>query len=218
MIVPPQLNQGGGPQVLGPPQHMQQAIQNHQAQQQAQQQAATAAIPQNHGPPGAAGQVNSWLEAPRVGSWPHVIDQISPRETLANLRYVRDLGPKPASSEPSKLKEISFQSCGYIRLPLDFDQTMLDPPVPIQGDTQAILKRRNDIEQYMMKPQDHALGVIMNHISAEEISTLENAWNLEMGWGESRKHLVAQALADGIRFAGQGRFRGKIEAISSSSI
>ena len=156
--------------------------------------------------------VNTWLDQPRIGSWAHVIDQISPGETLASLRNFRDLGPAPPTPEPTKLKKIVFNSCGYIRLLLDFDQTMLDPPVPLPADTHAITKRRSDIEQYMMKPQDHTLGVIINYIHEDEARTLENAWSLRMGWGKAGKTLAGQAQADGVRAPGQGRFRGKIEA------
>lgn len=181
---------------------------------------------QHHGQaPGQIGGLNqgtrsafAWLDPPRVGSWAHVIDQIVPGETLASLRYTRGLGPEPPASEFTNLKMLIFNSCGYVRLSLDFDQTVLDPPNPVPADTHAVTKRRNEIEQYMMKPQEHTLGVIINHINEDEVRTLEAAWNLRMGWGKEGKALAAQALADGIRAAGQGRFRGKIETTVSPSL
>jgi len=159
----------------------------------------------------------SWLDQPRIGSWAHIIDQITPGETLASLRHTRGLGLELLPLKPTKLKKIVFNSCGYIRLLLDFDQTMLDPPNPATADTHAVAKRRSDIEQYMMKPQEHTLGVIINHINEDEVRILESAWNLRIGWGKSNKILAVQAFADGIRAAGQGRFRGKIESPASSS-
>jgi hypothetical protein len=212
-VIQLQPNQAGGAVNLGAAFHMQQALLPH-----------IGAMPphvQIQGQPGGLNQpvpaALSWLDPPRIGSWAHIIDQITPGETLASLRHARDLGPEPSPLPPTKLKRIIFNSCGYIRLLLDFDQTMLDPPNPAAGDTHAVAKRRSDIEQYMMKPQEHTLGVIINHINEDEVRTLESAWNLQMGWGKSNKILAAQAFADGIKAAGQGRFRGKIELSASAS-
>jgi len=206
-----QPNQAGDAVNPGAAFHMQQALLPHIGALQPHAQV--------HGQPGGLSQAVaaafSWLDPPRVGSWAHVIDQITPGVTLASLRYARDLGPEPPAREPTKLKKIMFNSCGYIRLLLDFDQTMLDPPNPAAADTHAVAKRRNEIEQYMMKPQEHTLGVIINHINEDEVRTLESAWHLRMGWGKSNKILAVQSVADGIRAAGQGRFRGKIESSAS---
>ncbi len=208
-----QPNQAAGAANLGAAFHMQQALLPHidalQPHIQIQDQ------------PGDLSQAApaglSWLNPPRVGSWAHIIDQITPVETLASLRYSRGLGPEPSPPESTNLRKIIFNSCGYIRLLLDFDQTMLDPLNPLPADTHAVAKRRSEIEQYMMKPQEHTLGVIINHIDEDEVRTLESAWSLRMGWGKSNKILAIQAFADGIRAAGQGRFRGKIESSTRSS-
>lgn len=207
-----QPNQAGGAINFGAAFHMQQALLPHigALQPHAQVQGQPGGLNQ------AAPATFSWLDPPRVGSWAHLIDKTTPGETLASLRYARDLGPEPPAPEPTKLKKIMFNSCGYIRLLLDFDQTMLDPPNPAAADTHAVAKRRSEIEQYMMKPQEHTLGVIINYINEDEVRTLESAWNLRMGWGKSNKILAVQSVADGIRAAGQGRFRGKIESPASS--
>ena len=208
-VIQLQPNQAGGAVNLGAAFHMQQAFLPHigALQPHAQVQGQPGGLNQ------AAPATFSWLDPPRVGSWAHLIDRITPGETLARLRYARDLGPEPPAPEPTKLKKIIFNSCGYIRLLLDFDQTMLDPPNPATADTHTVAKRRSEIEQYMMKPQEHTLGVIINHINEDEVRTLESAWNLRMGWGKSNKILAVQSVADGIRAAGQGRFRGKIESL-----
>jgi hypothetical protein len=212
-VIQLQPNQAGGAVNLGAAFHVQQALLPHIAALQPHVQVQGQPIGLNQAAPAAL----SWLDPPRVGSWAYIIDQITPGETLASLRYARDLGPEPPAPEPTKLKKIIFNSCGYIRLLLDFDQTMLDPPNPTPADTHAVAKRRSEIEQYMMKPQEHTLGVIINHINEDEVRTLESAWNLRMGWGKSNKILAVQAAADGVRAAGQGRFRGKIESSASSS-
>ena len=62
----------------------------------------------------------------------------------------------------------------------------------------------------MMKPHDYTLGLIVNHISDVETQTLENAWNMEVGWGPSRAVLYFESIADGVTTAGHGRFDGVI--------
>jgi hypothetical protein len=156
---------------------------------------------------------NGWLDPPRPGSWAYVIDRITPHNTLECLRYARDAGEEPPAPEPTELKVIKFFSCGYVRLPaVHFDQSMLDPPEgrrDVENNT-ALVKRRAALEQVMMKSNDATLAIIVNHISEQEVLTLENAWNLSMGWGENCKALAIEALADGLKNAGQGRFRGRI--------
>jgi hypothetical protein len=163
-------------------------------------------------PAGNPNPTPDWLDSPRVGSWADIIETLTPSVTLADIRYARDIGPQPPARNPSNLKKLVFKSCGYVRLPLDFDQTALEPnEIPPQINT--IAKRINDLDQFMMKPHDHTLGTIVNHISAVESRTLENAWNMTIGWqGKSRSVLLLEALADGVLNAGQGRFDGVIEA------
>jgi hypothetical protein len=198
----------GGPQMIAVGIHMQQDIQPQMGLPQAIGQGQAQAQPVS--PSQQAANPNAWLDQPRDGSWAQVIDSITPFNCLASLRYARDVGPEPPVPEPTSLKRVSFNSCGYVRLPLDLDQSMLDPPNPVPVENGAISKRRNELEQYMMKPQEHTLGTIVDFISENEIRTLESAWNLRMGWGSSRRRLAAQAIADGIRVPGRGRFRGSI--------
>jgi hypothetical protein len=158
-----------------------------------------------------------WLEA-RIGSWSHVIDTFTPGTTLAAIRHIREIGPEPAVRDPTRLKKLEFKSCGYVRLPLDFDQTILDPPDMQAPQIHAIAKRVNDIECHMMKPMDSALGVIINHIAPAEVATLENAWHMNVGWGISHSDLALEARLDGVSNAGRGRFDGLIEVTPISSL
>jgi hypothetical protein len=152
---------------------------------------------------------DSWLEKPRDGSWAQVIDSITPFSYLAS-RYSRDIDYMPPIPEPTSLKRIDFDSCGYVRLPLDLDQRMLDQPNPAPIENGVISKRRNELEQYMMKPHEHTLGTIVNFISENETWMLESTWNLRIGWGTSKTKLALKAMADGIKEPGQGRFSGTI--------
>ncbi|TVY34650.1 hypothetical protein LSUB1_G006148 [Lachnellula subtilissima] len=156
-----------------------------------------------------------WL-VPRTSSWSHLIDTITPGTTLAAIRHDREMGPEPEGRGPTKLKKLEFKSCGYIRLPLDFDQTVLDHPDVQAPQIHAIAKRANDIECHMMKPMDSALGVIVNHMAPAEVATLENAWHMTVG-GLANSELALEARLDGISNAGRGRFDGLIEVASTSS-
>lgn len=163
----------------------------------------------------------AWLDAPRQGSWADIINNITPGKTLADIRYERETGPEPEPKPTTNLSKLSFTSCGYARLPLDFDQSILDPTIPVSAQTAAMTKRINDIDPHMMKPADFTMGIIVNHIDAVETSALENAWNMNVGWRFSRTELYADALLDGVMSAGIGRFDGLIEiqrqSISRSS-
>ncbi|RDL39285.1 uncharacterized protein BP5553_03625 [Venustampulla echinocandica] len=160
-----------------------------------------------HGPPG---DDLSWLQ-PRQGSWSHLIDLISPGITLADHRYSFDIGPEPPIPPPTKLTKLEFKSCGYVRLPLGFDQTALGVPEAQGHVTGPAAQRYGEIDPYMMKTNDAALGIIMNYMSPKEEATLENAWNMSVFWGPSRARLAEESRLDGVVSPGDGRFDGVIE-------
>jgi hypothetical protein len=161
--------------------------------------------------------VNDWLQPPRAGSWADIIDTVTPGITLADLRYSRDnLGPEPPAKEPTAFTKLTLESCGYVRLPLDFDQTVIDPAHPHQPLNASTTKRIAEIDPFMMKSHDANLGVIVNHIGASESTTLQNAWNMTTDWGSSRLELLTDARADGAANAGRGRLSGLIEVTNPS--
>jgi hypothetical protein len=169
-------------------------------------------------PPPAPPAINNtadltWLtEPPHSGTWADAIDHLTPGITLGAIRYTREMGPEPEPKPATNLSKLSFRSCGYVRLPLDFDQTILDPPPGAHPQAGAnVAKRMSDIDAFMMKAQDHTLGVVVNHMSQNETATLENAWNMTLGWHNSRPELLGDAQLDGCVNAGHGRFDGLIE-------
>ncbi|KAE8448193.1 hypothetical protein EG329_009797 [Mollisiaceae sp. DMI_Dod_QoI] len=154
----------------------------------------------------------SWFETPRPGSWADIINHLTPGTTLEAIRYSREIGPEPEPRPATNLSRLSFTTCGYVRVPLDFDQTALDAPQAAHQQTAGnVTKRINDIDAFMMKPQDPTLAVIVNHMSQIETATLENAWDMSVGWRTSRPNLFADAQLDGCMNAGNGRFDGLIE-------
>jgi hypothetical protein len=158
-----------------------------------------------------------WLQTPRNGSWAEIIDHMTPARTLEDIRYDRNIGPEPATRVPERLAKLEFKTCGYVRLPMDFDQSALEG-AGVHNNLHnlqhaTVTKRVNDIDAHMMKPLDHYLAVISNHIPVVEAATLETAWAFDVGWHTSRPELSADALLDGIHNAGAGRFDGLIEVI-----
>jgi hypothetical protein len=152
-----------------------------------------------------------WLQTPRIGSWAEIIDKLSPGRTLAVVRYERDENEdEPPTASSSNIKSLKFISCGYVRLPLDFDQTALDGPPTHHPQSATIAKRINDIDSHMMKPSDPYLGVIINHMAQNEVHALDNMWNFEFGWRPDRLELWSDAVLDGIQDPGKLRFSGSV--------
>ncbi|CAD6456595.1 41a908c4-5a8f-4477-a9a3-338a88304556-CDS [Sclerotinia trifoliorum] len=155
----------------------------------------------------------AWLNQPRNGSWAHVIDILTPGETLADLRYARGFSEQPEPKTQSGLKELIFKSCGYVRLPLDFNQSVFNDGLNPRGSTPTgITKRINDYESMMMKSGDSLLGSIANTMSDLEVKTLKYAWDMTLGWDAFNPQQLVEAKHDGITRAGFGRFNGTIQA------
>ncbi|KAI9048936.1 hypothetical protein LZ554_006786 [Drepanopeziza brunnea f. sp. 'monogermtubi'] len=160
-----------------------------------------------------------WLDPPRIGSWTEIIDKLSPGTTLAELRYSRDqdrdLISKPEAREETKLTKLAFKSCGYVRVPLDFDQSVLEPAQPLPQASATLNQRYNELDPYMMKPLEaHTMATIINYVDPVESVVLENAWNMIVGWRTSPtsySEQLVEAMLDGIPNAGDGRFDGCIE-------
>lgn len=170
-------------------------------------------------PPAPAGQAMpqsmAWMDRPRPGSWPHVIENITPGKTLAVMRYENERGPEPAKPKAKSLKTIIFESCGNVTVPLEFDNNSLLGFADDGNQESPSRRRRTELESHMMKPNDNALGTIVNYMRQDDIEVLENAWGLEMGWDAAwEARLKDAALEDGVSVPGRGRFRGTIEATS----
>ncbi|CZT03604.1 uncharacterized protein RAG0_10326 [Rhynchosporium agropyri] len=154
-----------------------------------------------------------WLEGPRSGSWADILNRLTPSTTLEDIRYARGYAYEAEPAEPTRLTKLSFESCGYVRVPLDFDQTVLEAGMITPRQPATIKKRITELEDQMMKPLEPSiLATIINHIEPVEVQTLENAWNMNVGsWRISQPDLVLDAQLDGFQNAGLGRFGGVVE-------
>ncbi|TGO88001.1 hypothetical protein BPOR_0190g00060 [Botrytis porri] len=161
----------------------------------------------------------AWLNEPRNGSWAQVIDTLSPGNRLADLRNANEFGEETQPRTQSSLKKLVFKSCGYARLPLEFNQSAIhEGGGEHRGSVPSgVTKRINDYESIMMKPGDSLLASITNAMSDLEVEVLQNAWNMTLGWGNLPTRLATEANHDGILRAGCGRFNGSIVAAALTS-
>ncbi|CAG8980385.1 hypothetical protein HYALB_00003949 [Hymenoscyphus albidus] len=195
----------GAMAALGPhhgPQQIQQVVQ--------QIQAAVAGQPPANPDPDPAGL--EWLNV-RPDSWAQIIDALTPGINLSHIQYRNDIGPEPTPRPLTRLTKLEFISCGYARLPLDYDQSVIDPDGTTLPNLSA--RRASEMAAYMMKTDDHTLAIVVNRMSAMESATLRNAWDMTVGWSASRSQLATEARIDGLAHAGRGRFDGLIEVAES---
>ncbi len=155
-----------------------------------------------------------WLfQGHRSGSWPDVIESITPGLRLAQMRDAHRLKPKSSGSRPKvSLKRIEFQSCGYARLGTieGYDQFVLQSAIAYEMPP-ALKSRKIGLEPYMMQTPDNRLGQIVPHIKASEMETMRQAWNMREGWGSDLRRF--HNLEDGQPVGGTGRFTGFVERV-----
>lgn len=154
-----------------------------------------------------------WLEyKERKGSWPDVINAITPGETLDQKRFLyghREDEPPPQSSGP--LRRIEFISCGYIRLT---KLRILDQQTIGRVESTYIncLRQRSmDLAHVMMSTEDHFLGQIVPTIDLDEYLLLNSAFGMTSGWGDDGSKY--ENREDGQPEGGSGRFNGSLVGV-----
>ncbi|OCK77791.1 hypothetical protein K432DRAFT_333262 [Lepidopterella palustris CBS 459.81] len=142
----------------------------------------------------------------REGSWPYIIDIISPGQSLAAF------GSDYSNADPDRittLNQLEFISCGYVRLPhANIDQAALEPAVPMIR-LPHFTKRYNALVPAMLSSKDPLLGEIIQEVEPVEVAALNAAWFLVPGW---RDQFEAKGPEfDGLLPGGSGRFSGIIK-------
>ncbi|RMY67963.1 hypothetical protein D0863_07437 [Hortaea werneckii] len=218
------------PQAQGNPQMQQPVIGGHQANAnlpmmfQAQAMQAAGQIPvQNFGPaaaPAAAYQVAhalDGLDGYRLGSWPDIIDTISPGRGFSDyLEPPKPWEEQPPAREPTALTTIEFKSCGYVLLPSNplLDQSALErrERTPsqrvVEHRTSWFSQRATALFPSMMTSSDCFLGKLLPHMPARELEALLLVWGLREGWEDEEK--AEEAEWDGHLPGGTGRFSGVV--------
>ncbi|KAI9814233.1 MAG: hypothetical protein M1827_003399 [Pycnora praestabilis] len=159
----------------------------------------------------------AWLsDDHRPGSWPDVIDSITPGATLADLRYEEKITHEAPSTthqhSARTLCRIEFVSCGYVALP---SVHFLDHSTILERNSSyrmpsSLIYRYSELEPFMMTaPRDQWLGEIVPFMNKAELDTLRNVWGMNNGWGNGLERYVNKE--DGMKDGGSGRFSGFVE-------
>lgn len=160
------------------------------------------------------GPVPAWLSEKHFknGSWPDVINTLTPGETLNEKRFLLDLDDQPPPPRYSgSLREIKFNSCGYVRLKKlqTFDQTSLDRLGPSElNPVPALARRAMTLSFAMMPNEDKFLGQIVTSMEPEEKLLLSMAFGMTHGWGDDEARLHTRE--DNQPLGGSGRFIGSV--------
>ena len=187
-----------------------------------------AAAPQLQ-PQGQANHANSTnpVLAYREGSWPDVIDQISPGRKLYDLTNpsgsANDNNGNGASrSQPqTRLHTLTFRSCGYCRLASPpFDQTPVESPPPAfhpdlagpRSLDEFFMRRVHALAPHMMSSRDRWLGTIVQWMPEPEVDLLTVVWGMWRGWWAHDEMAEEGAEYDGWARGGTGRFSGIVSA------
>lgn len=152
-----------------------------------------------------------WWTEHREGSWPEVLNKISPGPSFTDYQPL----PAPWEEQPepralTTLRTIELKSCGYAKL---YHSTSFDQfPIEAGHDHHLSLWFRNRqaaLSPAMLTTTDRYLGRIVQHMPAREQNALLYAWGLTMGWNDRDK--AEEAEYDGLLAGGTGRFSGVIE-------
>ncbi|KAL9064486.1 MAG: hypothetical protein Q9157_007809, partial [Trypethelium eluteriae] len=214
-----QLWQGGQPAVAPWPQaqnpnvhpNLPNIVQTMQQQQQmlAQQQMAPAfqapALQQPWQPPpaphhNAPGNASNDSASRREGSWPDVINRISPGRKLPKSDSgsndeeddAANIGASSATkASDSPLRALEFISCGYCHLANPpWNQNELEPPddneIRHRWDP-CFQKRYDALSPCMMLTRDRSLGTIVQYMPESELNTMAVAWGMRTGWEDAKK-------------------------------
>lgn len=152
-----------------------------------------------------------WLQNdPYPGSWPYVINRVTPAENLNYKRYLHGFViEKPTRQPRSTLRHIQFISCGYVRLlKASVDQTNIGGTI-ISG-VPVLRHRFLQLSTVMMSTSDPFLGTISPTIRHEEVRCLVSAFNMTLGWPEDDEEKYA-FREDSQPIGGSGRFSGVVE-------
>lgn len=159
-----------------------------------------------------------WTASHRVGSWPLVINMISPGLTFSDYAPGLQLQQEQRSPRPTALVSIEFVSCGYARLSnnITFDQLVVEAGVLTGPPASTWFRlRQSALKPAMMETRDHYFGQIIQYMPPRELYALQLAWGLTEGWEEGER--AEEAEYDGFLRGGTGRFSGTVEKSQRSA-
>ncbi|KAI2609293.1 hypothetical protein GGR54DRAFT_384176 [Hypoxylon sp. NC1633] len=172
------------------------------------------------------------LGQPLDMSWAHVIDMLTPGQTIRERAHAQ----KPGTDQPPliikktlKLRRIVFKSCGYVKVP---DPRFISnrrfvvqrlPPGQHRALAERIRIRRaarvvdhddkmDEVLPYLQVSTDRHLASIVPAMDQHEITAMQTVFGFHLGWLDTYgEAFIKAAQRDGVQSPGQGRFSGTIE-------
>jgi len=150
----------------------------------------------------------------RVGSWSHVLDQLSPGATADFIRYAHQYAEDVPALHRGVLQRLELTSCGYVRLPdfppSSFNQARFTQLAARYVDLHFTI-REQELEPVMLKRADELLGSVVPAVEGVEREWLVSGWGMVFGWGGREE--ARENLEDAQPEGGEGRFGGVVGRI-----
>ncbi|OAQ68320.1 F-box domain-containing protein [Pochonia chlamydosporia 170] len=173
------------------------------------------------------------LHQPDLLTWAGLIDHFSPSVKIKQLlaeqadddavstasavnvdivaRYIPHADDLPKDELRYRLGCLSFKSCGYVTVDTPYLDTRAVLSESHIGHTVAHVNNQ-DITSLMQSSKDMLLARITQWIPKQEEVILTTGFGMSMGWkGIYEARVIDDAIADGVRKPGCGRFSGEIE-------
>lgn len=170
-------------------------------------------LPANAPAPQAAPANQGWIHGHREGSWPQLIDLVSPGPVFDDYLPQPQPWEEPRPPRPETgLRTIEFISCGYAKLVHNsaFDQVLIEPDVDHLHSLSPWFRARwTSLKPLMLETRDRYIGQIVQYMPQREQYALQFGWGLTQGWSDRRK--AEEVEFDGLLPGGTGRFSGTIE-------
>lgn len=134
--------------------------------------------------------------------------------------YLPNASSLVADEKRYKLSCLSLKSCGYTGA-INSSMVFIGPMEAVQlgqpghhaPATINLDELQPEVRKYMQESRDWRLGWIVSSIPQEEQDRLTGVFGMTMGWrGIYSERMIQEAVADGIRDPGKGRFSGVLES------
>jgi hypothetical protein len=149
----------------------------------------------------------TWRGPHTVGSWPWLLDCISPGIRIHHVTGAR--GTASIVPTTSCLKSITLKSCGYARVSYQSAEALQLDVLCTQRTASLAWKRSFAYVGDIMGASDSGMGQVSQYIPELESEALQRVWGMTLGWdNEEAKRAV---FYDGYLAGGSGRFSGTID-------
>ncbi|TKA23788.1 hypothetical protein B0A50_07070 [Salinomyces thailandicus] len=157
-----------------------------------------------------------WTADHREGSWPEVLNHVSPGPIFTDFLEPPPPWEKPLPPRPeTALVAIELKSCGYAVLVNDtnIDQSAIEPDLQHWNRRQSpwFRARKQTLQSSMMSTKDQYQARIVQSMPWRELNALQLAWGLTEGWADKEK--AKEPEWDGFLPGGTGRVSGLVQKV-----